>query len=521
MVGEPQDAVGRRRADEAVGRGNRAGRGRAARSPGDRADVLGRAVPHRAADDVVAIGQRRDTADADVIGGKATDQAVRRADLTVQTSEAVGPGDCSRLEDGTVAPEGADHDVVAVGQRGNACDADVVARADIVSAGAPDQAVGCGNDSVSGRRTRGPSDRTNIGNRTVVPERTVDHVVAVGQPRDGASVEIATVAADQAVARRDRAAGHGLASGPGDSSDIDPRVVPEGAADDVVAVGQGCRAVEADHVVGRDPDQTVGRRHGVMGGRGARSPGDCANIGGRSVVPEWAADDVVAIGQRGDAATADAVVGGRAGEAVPGTDRSAETGGTGCPRSGAGIDHCALVPRRGVDDVVAIREGGHRAPREVEVRRANQAVGRADLAGETCRAVDPRRCTDRCRPVVPRGAEDHEVARADLRHAVRPDLIASNRAGGPTDRQVGCPVVEVHRPDVRRCALVEQAVDDHVVAVRQDEYLSTELRAAGILTEHVGARRSVCGEGAEADHHCADHQRRHGGGDRSEARTNQ
>ena len=120
---------------------------------------------------------------------------------------------------------------------------------------------------------------------------------------------------------------------------------------------------------------------------------------------------------------------------------------------------------------------------------------------------------------MPRGAEDDEVAAADLRDPLRPDLVAGGRAGDPADHRVGCTVEKVDSPDVGTRA-VEQIVDDDIVAVRQNEKVAAELLAADIRTGQIGSRRGVGDERAEADHHRTDQQRSHGGRDRGEARTN-
>ena len=248
-----------------------------------------------------------------------------------------------------------------------------------------------------------------------------------------------------------------------------------------------------------------------MGGRGARSPGDRADVGGRPVVPQRAADDVVAVGQRRDATATDAVRSCGADEAVRCADRSAEAGRAAGPGGRTRIDDQPVVPERVADDVVAIGQSNDGASAEVAAGAADEAVRRAHLAGEASGAIDERCGTNGRASCVPRRTEDHEIAGTNLGDAFRPDLVTGRRAGDLADRRIRHPVVQVHRADVERRGLIEETIDHDIVAIRQDQHLAAELPAQGVRALEINNRRGVRCEGAQTDHHGTYYERCHGG----------
>src|SRR5262249_38756186 len=137
-----------------------------------------------------------------------------------------------------------------------------------------------------------------------VPVVALDHVVAVAQGRDvlargvAHAHLVAGVAADEAVGGGDGAGDAGRAAAPRRRATA---AVPVVAADDVVAVAQGCDAaviipVPAHLVAGVAADEAVG------GGDGAGDAGRAAAPRRRptAAVPRGADDHVVAVAQRRD-----------------------------------------------------------------------------------------------------------------------------------------------------------------------------------------------------------------------------
>ena len=159
-------------------------------------------------------------------------------------------------------------------------------------------------------------------------------------------------------------------------------VLPERAVDDIVAVAQRGHAGAGDFIAARGADQAVGRRRRPRWlPAGAADPGGGAD-GHAAVLPVGAADDEVAVGQRRHAAAADEIAAGRAGQraeqrpglAVVEEDRS------GIGRHGAvggiGDDHVAVaqhhdvaaervdsgIERVGADQVELGQARGHQRP---------------------------------------------------------------------------------------------------------------------------------------------------------------
>ncbi len=135
-----------------------------------------------------------------------------------------------------------------------------------------------------------------------VPIRAGDHVVAVGQGGDGIADEVPGVGADEAVAGIDRAREAGRPVG----SRHRPALTVPWAADDVVAVGQGGDAVKETHHVARVvADEAVGGIDGTADAGGAVPP--CRRP--TALVPVRTEHDVVAVGQRHDRLTDEVGVG--------------------------------------------------------------------------------------------------------------------------------------------------------------------------------------------------------------------
>src|SRR5205823_3570284 len=131
-----------------------------------------------------------------------------------------------------VLPEGAADDIVAVAQGHHAV------AADLIAAGRADQAVGGGNGPDGGAVAGAPGDRSQL-EAAELPEGAADDVVAVGQGRHSETDLIAARGADEAIAGRDGRDRAPTAVDPGGGAHGDAGVLPAGAADDIVAVAQG------------------------------------------------------------------------------------------------------------------------------------------------------------------------------------------------------------------------------------------------------------------------------------------
>src|SRR4029079_8431938 len=104
-------------------------RARAAIAPSHRANVCrGSAVVEPAADDVVALRQRGDSTNADLVAGPAADQRIGVVEFAGGSARAIAPGDSAGVRGRSIGPRGADGHVVAIAQRRNAAVADVVVR---------------------------------------------------------------------------------------------------------------------------------------------------------------------------------------------------------------------------------------------------------------------------------------------------------------------------------------------------------------------------------------------------------
>ena len=251
-------------------------------------DLQRTAIPLRAGDDVVAAGQRHHAAHADMIEGPGANEAVAGGDGARRGGNATRPRHCARPGDAHGVPAGAADDVVAIGQRRDAAASHIVAEDQrAVGRCRADQAVARSHGAGCGRNACGPGDRADV-RCWAVPERAADDVAPVrqrGHTVDADMVEVGT--ADETVRRAhltDEADG---SAGPGCCSDLDGRAVaPERTEHDEVAVRQRGHTDDADGVAGTDvvrgdrSDEAVGRGHDCVRDCRAIRPGDRADICG-------------------------------------------------------------------------------------------------------------------------------------------------------------------------------------------------------------------------------------------------
>ncbi len=255
------------------------------------------------------------------------------------------------------AEEVADYDIVAVGQGG-----DGVARgaarqgADHVAADDADQTVGGGDHGRNGGRPNFPRHRPYL----VAEIRAVHDVVAVREGRDAPAAHlIAGAGAGEAVGRRnggvrDRGRSALPRRGP-------PVAVPLGAVHDVIAGGarrQGGHAEPADLIAGVADEAVTG-----ADGPGSPAAPIAPRHGAGVVLPCGAGHDIVAVGESDHAGgsrsrdpedRAHLIAGDAADEAVGGGNRARDAGRPAAPRHGADL----AAPGRAADDVVAVGQDG-------------------------------------------------------------------------------------------------------------------------------------------------------------------
>ena len=189
--------------------------------PGGGTDVSrGCTVPLRAADHIVAVGQRRDAATTDMIPIRAADETARLIHWTDSTDRPVDPCRRACLDRRGCAEERAADHVVAVGQGRDSTGSDVV-EIDVA-----EEAVVHGDRAGRWSGAVDQRHRTDVGDESVVPHGTADHVTIVGQRRDAATADVVGVTgADEAVERRHRGARDRLAAGPRDRSGVEHELV--------------------------------------------------------------------------------------------------------------------------------------------------------------------------------------------------------------------------------------------------------------------------------------------------------
>ena len=287
--------------------------------------------------------------------------------------------------------------------------------------------------------------------------------------------------AHQAVGRRDRTAGAGDAVAPrGRPGVYPPPQVPVGAEDHIVAVAQRRHAREGDKVFSMAAHQAVGRRDRAGNAGRAAAPGCRSGVHHPAIVPPRATDHIVAVAQRRDAMRADLVAGGGAHQAVGCRHRAGDAGRAARPRHRPGVCGAAVAPVGAEHQVAAVAQRRHVRADLVAGGAAHQAVGRRHRAAEAGRSVYPRR-----RPgvdnaaVVPVGAEDHIVAVSHDHHAVIADIVLGRTAGQGADQRPRGAVVQVHRPHVGRRPGVIVAIGHHDVAVGQHRHRFAKHPAAG------------------------------------------
>src|SRR5262249_37180859 len=143
---------------------------------------------------------------------------------------ALGPGDGAN-RGGAAVPAGADDNETAVRQRGDTAAGVAVARADRIAVGRADNAVG-GGDAFDGAAIGlGPGGGADDG-AVLVPVGAADHVVTVGQDGDAAAAhDILVGRADDAVGGGDGTDRAAVGGAPGNRADHRGAVMPEGTAD--------------------------------------------------------------------------------------------------------------------------------------------------------------------------------------------------------------------------------------------------------------------------------------------------
>src|SRR5262249_20466845 len=131
-----------------------------------------------------------------------------------------------------------------------------------------------------------PGQDAGIDYRPVVLVLAYHHVVAVRERlRSPFSAATRGVGGSGTVAGRDGPGQTGGGGPPGDCTHVGERGVPEPAADDVVAIGERGHPADADLIAGRGADQTVGGRNRAGHAARAAPPGHRTHVGDHAVVP--------------------------------------------------------------------------------------------------------------------------------------------------------------------------------------------------------------------------------------------
>ena len=206
--------------------------------------------------DIVAVAQSRHAAVADMVTGRAADQAVCGGHRAAESRSCRCPRSPRRHRQRAVVPVVAAHHIVAVGQRGH-----TAVDADKSTGRAADQAVGGGDRAGDAGRAVAPGHRPGIGDRAVVPVELTHHIVAVGQRRDASACRPVSLAVlpTRLLAAETTPLMPVVPLAPGHRACIGDRaVVPESADHHIVAVGQRRNAAAADSVARGAADQAVG-----------------------------------------------------------------------------------------------------------------------------------------------------------------------------------------------------------------------------------------------------------------------
>ena len=252
----------------------------------------------------------------------------------------------------------------------------------LVVGAAADQGVGGGDDAAGAGAAVPPSDGAGIGRRAVVPQGAANQVVAVGELDQAAAAGLVVGAGShQRIGRRDHADGAAFAVTPGDRPGVlAAAVVPVTTGYDVVAVAQRGHALAADVVTGSAADQGVGRRYraadaGVLADQGH---------GAAAAVPDGTENDKMAVGQRHQTVAADRITAGAAGQ---GADQRAG-GGIDMHRAGVGDRARGVVAGVG-DREMPVGQQQHGVAESGAARRA----GEGDLfgGGDPCPEQDQRK----------------------------------------------------------------------------------------------------------------------------------
>ncbi len=431
-VGERRHAGGshpviRGRTDDAVSRADHAANSSGAVAPRSRAHIgIRSVVPKGTGDDIVAVAERRHLSVADTVTRTRTDEAVSGADHAGNSRGAVAPGNRPHIGFGVAAPAGAADDIVAVGEGRHADTADIVIRL------RADEAVAGVDLTAESDAAIDPGSRPDIPYLPVVPATGRDHKVAVAKRRYlGAADTVSFLGTDQAVAGAYLATDSRAGIGPGNGSCLVFRSVgPVGEAEDIVAVAEQCRGVDADVVVRGRTDEAVAGAYLTANSGATVGPGNCPSPDLRTVGPEVAADDIVTVAENRHAEVADAVIRLGTDETVAGADHAADSCAAVAPGSRPCVDHRTVVPVGTEDDIVAIGEHRHIGVADAVIRRGtDQTVAGADHAADSRAAVAPGYRTGvGCRTVVPMGALDHIVTVGKPPHAQATDPVIVARS---------------------------------------------------------------------------------------------
>ncbi len=368
-------------------------------------------IPVIAADDVIAVEKGGDAAIAHIITGCGADETVCCRDGSGDAGAAIPPRHCSRICGCPIIPVWAADDVIAVEKGGDAAFTKLkAARAHIVTDSRADETVCLRDGSGDAGAAIPPRHGSCTIGCPIIPCIAADDVIAVTQGCDAAHAHIVIgCGADETVCYRDGSGDVGAAIPPRHRSRIrDCPIIPVRAADDVIAVTQGCDAVIAHIVIGCGADETVGCRDGSGDASGAIPPRYCSGLSGCPIIPVRAADDVIAIGKGCDAVIAHIVIGCGADETVCYRDGSGDAGAAIPPRHRSHCRDCPIIPVRAADNVIAVAQS-------CDAARAHIVIGCGACQGADER---PRRAVEQinrsrvCLGKVIIGVGDGDVSRA-------------------------------------------------------------------------------------------------------------
>ena len=239
----------------------------------------------------------------------------------------------------------------------------------------------------------------------------------------------------------------------------------------------------------------------------------CTRSRGRR--PTRTRQDIVAIGQRREAAHAHVVAAVAADDAVRYADdpgvRAADAAALPCGRAGAKV---AVDARAGAeDDIVAVAQCGQLAADGIERKRSDEAVGWAHDCGGARGAIAPRGCTDvGVETEVPFARRRGEVSVGEW-NDVHADVVvgggADDAVGGAHDvtavlRYPGAAADPCGRARFGRCAVAPIRTGDHGVAVGEHDRVQADAIVRGRSDDAVRCRDLADGGlGARPERHRA------------------